>query len=124
MSPEWKTTILLLIAVASPLISWLVADARSKARSVFTEEKVAEAKAQWDTSRESHESRIAELELNAARSAQDRLDIRRVTDRLDTTKASKELVDGFRSEIQSIRADMDKRFDRLERILERRDTLT
>ena len=63
MSPEWKTTILLLIAIVSPVISWLVADARSKARSVFTDEKVGLAIAQWNTTRDAHESRISDMEL-------------------------------------------------------------
>ena len=121
MITEWKALALLLIALFSPVISWLIADARSKTRSAFMEERLGALASRAESSTAAHDTRINDLELNAARSAQDRLDIRRVTDRLDASKASKELVDGFRSEIQSIRADMDKRFDRLERILERRE---
>ena len=40
-------------------------------------------------------------------------------DRLDDQKASKEVVDGFRREISELKFDMDRRFDRLERLITR-----
>jgi len=38
-------------------------------------------------------------------------------DRLDDQKASKEVVDGFRREISELKFDMDRRFDKLERLI-------
>ncbi len=40
-------------------------------------------------------------------------------DRLDDQKASKEIVDGFRREISELKFDMDRRFDKLERLIMR-----
>lgn len=39
-------------------------------------------------------------------------------DRIDASKASKDVVDGLRTEIATLRTDMEKRFDKLERMLE------
>jgi hypothetical protein len=39
--------------------------------------------------------------------------------RLDNQKASKEVVDGFRREISELKFDMDRRFDKLERLITR-----
>lgn len=40
-------------------------------------------------------------------------------ERIDEQKASKEVVDGFRREVSELKFDMDKRFDKLERLITR-----
>jgi len=100
----------LLVAICGAVLSWLLSDARTKTRlegayAVINEQAKAIEK---------NHGGIRELELQGARSQQDRLEMHRQLE----GKASRESVDGFRSELTTLRIDMDKRFDRLERLLE------
>ena len=61
---------------------------------------------------------VTALNLSVARSEQDRIEIHRTMQRIDESKASKEMVDAFRGEFATLRGDIDKRFDKLERLLE------
>lgn len=75
----------------------------------------------FETIQGSHDDlllRVNAIEITHARSEQDAVELRRMIDRIDNTKASKEVVDGFRTEVSGLRADMDKRFDRIERLIE------
>ena len=108
----------IVVAIIAPIISWILADARSKARALFMEERVATLKQDSQREMDNGGLRLNTLEIKLARSEQDRIEIHKSVERIDTQKASKEVVDGFRSEIATLRQDIDKRFDKLERILE------
>jgi len=101
------------IGIGGAIISWLMGDARSKTRLVFAEERMKLIETQLDASSKLHnEAQIAE-----ARSAQDRLEIHRSVDRLDESKASKEMVQNFKEEINLMRADMKAGFGKLESLV-------
>jgi len=119
MDESWIMAGEIAISLAGAILVWLLADARFKSRMSFIEEHVSALKATYGTLIDETRENINEIEINTARAEQDRLEIRRMIDRIDNTKASKEVVDGFRSEISALKDDMDKRFDRLERILEK-----
>ena len=69
------------------------------------------------------DARLATIEIQNARSDQERIDIHKAIERLDVTKASKDRVDSVVNEITNLKADMDKRFDRIESLLgQRRST--
>lgn len=118
---DWFALIGCAVGVLGPLISFLVADARSKARldSMFNEsETLKKALVAAQTERTLITNRQATVDAFVMRSEQDRNELRRLIDRLDDSKASKEIFESFRSEFVTLRADFDKRFDRLERLLE------
>jgi gas vesicle protein len=104
--------------IGGSFVAWLVADARSKTRWSYTEEKVSQIKKEHDHVIDVLQERASSLEIKTARAEQERAEFNRNLERLDATKASKEVVDAFRNEVSSLRADMDKRFDRIERMLE------
>lgn len=107
-------------SILSGLLVWLSGDARSKTRAASLEEKVNDFAVTTNLNLTTLESRMREMEVSLATSRQDRADLHSAYDRLDEQKASKELVDGLRSEIQNMRTDFDKRFDKLESILSRK----
>lgn len=105
------------IAVVGSITAWLLADARSKARIEFIEEKVNGVKSTLEIVAGTSQQRISSVELFQARSEQDRVEIHSNLVRLENGKASKDLVDSLRSDVNNLKLDMDKRFDRLERII-------
>jgi biopolymer transport protein ExbB/TolQ len=114
MQDDYKIFVTVVIAVGSAILSWFVSDVRSKSRLAYVEEKF---NAFYNTMSANYE-KIAEHDIKFAKSEQDRAEIHRSMERIDNQKASKEVVDGFRAEISNLRADMDRRFDRIERLLE------
>ena len=118
MSDHWAEAIAGVIAsLLFSCISWLLADARSKARLLFLEDNLKTLKAEHETLDKSAMERLAYIDVRMARSEQDRLEIHRILERLDSVKASKEIVDSFRTEVANLRTDIDRRFDNLERLL-------
>lgn len=112
----------LIAAGASILVSagaWLIADSKSKSRVIFLEEKLNAMKQTTDQAIAASQEKISSLEVRIARSEGDRQEIHRLIEKLDSSKASKEAVDSFRNEVGILRVDMDKRFDRLERLIEK-----
>jgi hypothetical protein len=116
----YTATISSLGSAAAAIIAWLIADAKSKSRIAFVEERLASVKTVIDTVAADSQGRISAIEVSLARSEQDRYELRRSLDRLDQSKASKEVSDIFSGQLASLRLDMDKRFDRIERILEKK----
>ena len=103
-------------------VAWLIADARIKTRLTFMEEKVDLVTGDIEKVSEESQKRISLLELATAKNEQAHIETTNNILRLDTTKASKEIVEGFRNEIHTLKSDMDKRFDRIERLLEKKDS--
>lgn len=103
----------------SGFLAWVVSDARSKSRLEFMTEKVNTLKLEHDKAIKAHSDKIGAMEIKTATGEQAHVEIHRMIERIDSQKASKEVVDGFRSEISNLRVDMDKRFDKIERLLER-----
>lgn len=110
----------IVLAVISSLIAWFVADVRSKSRLTYMSEQLNEMETKMKEGGRDYQLRLSALERSGVLSDQDRSDLHRWVDRLDATKASKEVVDGIRSDISGLKADIDKRFDKLERLLENR----
>lgn len=106
------------VSVLLPLIGWLVSDSKAKAREGFLEERVTALKQDVESGNAALVVRTSALEVALARSQQDREEIHRAIERIDDQKASRETVDGFRADLTAIKADMDKRFDKLERMIE------
>ena len=103
----------LVVSLGVSVIAWIIADARSKSRVAYIDDRVMILERESGLLQQARN----ELEIKLARSEQDRQEIHRGLERLDDSKASKEVVEGFRGEMATLRVDMDKRFDRLERIL-------
>ena len=103
-------------------VAWLIADARIKTRLTVMEEKVDLVTGDIEKVSEESQKRISLLELATAKNEQAHIETTNNILRLDTTKASKEIVEGFRNEIHTLKSDMDKRFDRIERLLEKKDS--
>lgn len=114
------TVISAVSGLGAGFLGWLMADSKNKGRVSAVIERTDTAIGAIEKSATHSQERISALEINMARSDQSRIDIYRVLERLDATKASKEVVDSFRIEITSLRTDMDKRFDRIERLLEQK----
>ena len=102
-------------------IAWLLADTRSKSRIGFMEEKLGLVTGELEKMSIDSQKRIGMLELSNAKNEQAHIETNNNITRLDSTKASKEIVEGFRNEIQTLKTDMDKRFDRIERLLEKKE---
>jgi len=107
----------LFISLCTYMIGWVIADSKGKSRLTFLEEKVAKFVAEEDHRCSGLAIRLSTLENSLVRADENRQEVRRVLDRLDAQKASKDVVDGARNEVMILRADMDRRFDKLERLL-------
>lgn len=105
----------LVLSLLAPIVVWLLNDTRSKTRLLFVETRLAAS----ETTCSANQARIAALEIAQAESTQDRAALHAEIVKIDATKASKESLDGFAREVAALRGDMDKRFDKLERMLER-----
>lgn len=105
----------LVLSILAPVVVWLLNDTRSKTRLLFVETRLTAS----DVLCTANQTRIAALEIAQAESTQDRAALHAEITKIDATKASKESLDGFAREVAALRGDMDKRFDKLERILER-----
>ena len=108
-----------LISVFGTALTWLIADAKSKSRVEYINEKLEATNKDHESLLDFSQSKVSSLEQRIAKSEQDRGEIHRSIERLDSSKASKDIVDGFRTEINTLRLDMDKRFDKIERMLEK-----
>jgi len=112
-------TVTMVIAVAGPVASWLLSDARSKSRLAFVEEKLTAIKEESGSATKSNSDRLNLLEVDMARCSQDRGDIHKMIERVDSQKASREVVDGIRDDLRNFKVALEKRFDRMESMLER-----
>lgn len=106
------------LGILGAIIAWFVADTKFKVRIETLEERVNVARGLAESLQSSAQDKFDTILLQNATSAADRADIHRQIDKLDSTKASKEVVDSFKQEITVLRLEMDKRFDRLDRLLE------
>tara|TARA_R110000868_G_scaffold79604_12_gene226412 strand:+ start:1862 stop:2230 length:369 start_codon:yes stop_codon:yes gene_type:complete len=106
------------VTIIGGIIAWVAADTRAKARSIYTDEKLSEVA---DIMTE-NANRINYLETKMATSEQDRQDLHRAEQRLETTKASRDVVDGIKNDIQTLRTELGNRFDRVERLIELKTT--
>lgn len=102
-----------LLTVVGLIGSWFANDAKGRQRLQYVEERLTGA----ETERATALARIAAVDVSLARSQGDRDELHRQVERLELTKASREVVDGIRQEIHTFRGDMDKRFDRLEQLV-------
>lgn len=100
------------------VLAWLWGDAKSKARAQFTEEKLKTLHNRCELMDTSYSEKLNVLEQDSVRSEQIGKEVHESLKRLDDTKASKEIVGTFKEDIQLIRNDIDKRFDKLERMIE------
>lgn len=103
-----------MVAGTSATISWLLSDARSKARIAYVETRLNHL----ETNLEKAVEELTKSNLKIASGDQERLDFQRQLARLDSMKASRDLVDSIKTDLTNFRTDIDKRFDRIERLLE------
>ena len=99
-------------------LAWLWGDAKSKARAQFMEEKLKLLNEKYDSMEKNYSDRLNSLEQNLVKTEQIGKEVNSYLQRLDDSKASKEIVGTFKDDIQIIRADIDRRFDKLERMIE------
>lgn len=123
-----------LLGVGGAALAWLLADARSKARLQYGEERMTKLEAKLekgldllamqnercDSEHSETVERVAAAEVRLAKFDQSQTETIRSIDKLEAGKASKELLEALRIEIQQVKLDIDKRFDKLERILDRK----
>lgn len=116
---EWSSGWLAVIfSILGSVITWIISDVRSKSRLSYMEEKVEEVKGQLVNGFNFNRESIDKLNDEAVRCTVTQEQFYKELTRVDSTKASKELVDSFRIEISTLKLDMDKRFDRLERLIQ------
>ena len=108
----------IVISSVGAFVSWLISDVKSKSKILYMDEKVLAMRQELDILDKIAFERIAVLEIKLAKFEEHREELHRLVTRLDNQKASKDVVDGFRSEITTLRVDMDKRFDRIERLFQ------
>lgn len=109
----------LLLGVVGAILAWLLTDASFKTRMLNLEEKVAANKLSSDVTCNDLQTKIGYITIQNTRSEQDRNELHHLVDRLESSKASKEVVEGVKQEITILRMEMDKRFDRLDKMLDR-----
>jgi len=103
----------ILISIACSVIAWFASDIKSKARQGFIEEKLKFTHNQLEDA----QALVDQLNIKAAQTETAHEEIFRAIHRLNDEKASREVVESFRNEIHTLRVDIDKRFDRIERLL-------
>ena len=103
------------------LVTWLIADTRSKSRLIFMEERVNSANLAQNSHISLLTSKVSSLEVNESACAQDRLSLHGEVSRLDSSKASKDVVDTLRQDIDRLRETVDRRCDRLEALIEKKN---
>lgn len=111
---EWVAVAALVISLLGSLIGYLMSDARNKVNLENLRKDAEEAKK--IAAESTH--KVAELEIALAKSQTDRESLWRQVEKLDTGKVSKEVFDGLSNSIHVLRSDFDKRFDRVERLIE------
>jgi hypothetical protein len=107
-----------LLALIGAIVAWLIADSSFKTRILALEEKVSSNKISIDNHTALSQAKFEAIAVQNTASIQDRAELHRITDRLESSKASKEVVEGFKQEVTILRLEMDKRFDRLDRLME------
>ena len=90
--------------------TWLLADARGKGRSDALEAVAAERQ----RAAEAIAGKVGVLEVQLGMSKQAWEEVHRGLDRIDAQKASREAVDGVRTEIASLRQHIDTRLESLQ----------
>lgn len=112
------TTCIAIAALVFSLLGSVIGYLMSGARSDVNVEtlKVEAVEAKKLAAECSH--KVSEIEIALAKSQTDRESLWRQVEKLEAGKVSKEVFDGLRSEITVLRSDFDKRFDRVERLIE------
>lgn len=105
------------VGLIGSLCAWLVGDARAKARSEITNERVSAMSTSSAATHSDVQNKLTALEVRLARSEQDSVDIHRSLEKLDTTKASRDSVEPLRAALNQLREDIDRRFDRIESLI-------
>jgi hypothetical protein len=108
----------ILSTLAGVIITWLIADAGFKAKTGALEEKVLATKVITEATLADLQNKLGTVVIQNARSEQDRSELHNLVDKLEISKASKDVVDGFKNEVASFKSEMDKRFDRIDRFME------
>ncbi len=112
----------IIIGIMGSILAWLLSDSRSKSRVMFLDEKLDKLRLNHEDLDGFTRTHVSDIEIAAAKSAQERSEIFRSIERLEHSKASREIVEGIRQEISLFKVDMDKRFDRLEKLILRQDS--
>jgi len=99
--------VVVVVSVVGSLVAWLLADAGSKARSEIVAKRA-----------DLTETKVNTMEMQLARSEQDRREIHAGLERLDASKASKELVEAEAKQLERFMIEIDRRFDKLETMIE------
>lgn len=82
------------------------------------EEKVITNRTSIETNSIDVNTKLSYITIQNARSEQDRAELHHQVDKLEVTKANKEAVESFKAEVARLSSEMDKRFDRLDRLME------
>ena len=97
------------ISLLMALGAWFVTTVQSKERIAFMQGAMATLKADHEKELSSAHRKIGELEKSEAATKQE---LKGIHEQI-LSKASKESVDGFKSEIHLLRQHMDKGFDKI-----------
>jgi flagellar biosynthesis/type III secretory pathway chaperone len=115
-----------LAAIFAVIITWLLADSSFKAKimSLTTNYEAADrelnsVKTLLSVYQASVQAKLDSIVTENSGCHHERLTILKTLDRLDSTKASKEVMDNFRVEFERLRTDLATRFDKVERLIER-----
>lgn len=117
--PVISSIVAILISVVGGFLSWYHNDTQSKTRFEYTEDSLETLEKNFKEKIDNLAEKASHAEKFEATVLSERAELMREIARLDNTKASKEVADNFRNEIITLRQDIDKRFDKIERLLER-----
>ena len=108
-----STWLTLGITGLSVFMSWLLADAKAKARCDFTDAQVATMIEKHDELEAAHN----DLQVKVARGEQNYQAVVESLMRLERDKASRDTVIAVQQDLGRLHTQMDLRFDRLERLM-------
>lgn len=108
------------IGVVSNIIFWIVQDTKIKTEAKINQKNFEEFKASYDDELGKTHDAVSELKTNFQLSKQDREQLHKEILKIESSKANKEVVEGFKSELESLKKDMDKRFDKIEALIQQK----
>lgn len=104
-------------AVAA-VVSWVMSVAQSNVKVEYLEDKLKHMKNGNEKQEDEVYNAMQDLSIRLAKGEIERAELTRSIERLEAAKASKDTVENFKHEFAILRSDMDKRFDRIERLLQ------
>lgn len=104
-------------SLGASVMTWIITVAVMKQRVNEIEQKIVKMAIDFGLSAREASDRLRAIDEDAARCDESRKSVHIAILRLEEVKASKEMVDIFRSDMHNLTVSVDKRFDKIEDML-------